>query len=258
LFLSTLSESSPRTSGLPGPFYRPLHQHRQRPADERFGRELARVADAASNDDFVISAPREAVERLHAAELLGRRYAWRGYRVSPLEGFVSRSRLTLVATSEQSVVGTLTASVEDADGLYVERLYPDEIAALRSSSVRLCEFTRFAVDEDVRSPALLGALFHVACMHVLDVHRCSHALIEVNPRHVRFYEQMLDFHRAGEARIDPAVEAPAVLMQLDLAHCARQIERLSGQVTSGRQRSYYPYFFAKDEAERILGRLRMH
>ena len=124
---------------------------------------------------------------------------------------------------------------------------------------RLCEFTRLAVDEEVRSPTLLGALFHVACMYAIDVHRCSHVLIEVNPRHVRFYEQMLDFRPAGEARIDPSVAAPAMLMQLDLAVCARQIERLSGRRQgSGRQRSFYPHFFAREEAERILGRLRVH
>jgi hypothetical protein len=258
LFLSTLSES-PRPASLHRPFYRPVHPHRHGSAVEPFGHELARVADAALSVDFVISAPREAAERLHAAELLGRRYAWRGYRVNPLEGFARQGRLTIVATSEDAVVGTLTASIESADGLYVERLYPGEVAALRSSSGRLCEFTRLAVDEDMRSPALLGALFHVACIYAIEVHGCSHVLIEVNPRHVRFYEQMLDFRRAGEARIDPSVAAPAVLMQLDLAVCARQIDLLSGRpAASGRQRSFYPHFFAKDQAQHILGRLRTH
>jgi hypothetical protein len=108
--------------------------------------------------------------------------------VNPLEGFASHGRLTIVATSKESVVGTLTASVENSEGLYVERLYPDEVAALRASSGRLCEFTRLAVDEEVRSPALLGALFHVACMYAIDIHPCSHVLIEVNPRHAHFYE----------------------------------------------------------------------
>jgi N-acyl amino acid synthase FeeM len=256
LFLSTLSDS-PSPTLHPG-LYRPLRPHSPHSSDERFGQALARVADAGSNADFVISAPREAAERLHAAELLRRRYAWRGYRVNPLEGFASPSRLTLVAALQEAVVGTLTASVETADGLYVERLYPDEVAALRSSGARLCEFTRLAVDDEVRSPALLAAMFHVASMYAIEIHHCSHVLIEVNPRHVRFYEQMLNFRRAGEARMDPAVAAPAVLMQLDLAVCAREIDRLSGRPSPRRQRSFYPHFFAKDEAQRILGRLRVH
>lgn len=258
MFLSTLSES-PHPTTPHRPFYRPVHSRESRSSDERYGRELARVADAVSNGDFVISAPREAAERLHAAELLGRRYAWRGYRVNPLEGLASQSRLTIVATSKGVAVGTLTASVEDADGMFVERLYPDEVAALRSTGGRLCEFTRLAVDEGVRSPALLGAMFHVASMYAIEVQGCSHVLIEVNPRHVRFYEQMLDFRQAGEARIDPMVEAPAVLMQLDLAVCARHIERFSGlRSESSRQRSFYPHFFDKVEAKRILGRLQVH
>lgn len=256
MFLSTLSDSPSPT--LHRGLYRPLRPHHQNTSDERFGPALARVADAGSNADFVISAPREAAERLHAAELLGRRYAWRGYRVNPLEGLASQARMTLVAALQGAVVGTLTASVEGADGLYVERLYPDEVAALRSSGARLCEFTRLAVDDEVRSPALLAALFHVASMYAIEIHHCSHVLIEVNPRHIRFYEEMLNFRRAGEARIDPAVAAPAVLMQLDLAVCAREIDRLSGRRSPGRQRSFYPHFFAKDEAQRILGRLRVH
>ena len=94
-------------------------------------------------------------------------------------------------------------------------------------------------------------------MCVLEVHRCTDGLIEVNPRHVRFYEQMLGFTRAAEERIDESVRAPAVLMRLDLRHCAREIERLAGGVRSERkERSFYPYFFPRPVADEVVGRLR--
>ena len=130
---------------------------------------------------------------------------------------------------------------------------------LRAEGRKLCEFTKLAVDESVRSQAILGAIFHVACIYVINLHRCTDVLIEVNPRHVRFYERMLGFRRAAEERLDPVVNAPAVLMRLDLAHCASEIARLGGQRRSrGRERSFYPYFFAPRDAERIVGRLRIH
>jgi hypothetical protein len=70
---------------------------------------------------------------------------------------------------------------------------------------------------------------------------------------------MLGFCRVAGERLDPAVNAPAVLMRLDLAHCASEIERLGGQrAEKGRERSFYPYFFDPREAETIVARLRIH
>ena len=126
---------------------------------------------------------------------------------------------------------------------------PIRCEQLQAEGRKLCEFTRLAVDESVRSQAILGAIFHVACIYVINLHRCTDVLIEVNPRHVRFYERMLGFRRVAEERLDPVVNAPAVLMRLDLAHCASEIARLGGQRRSrGRERSFYPYFFAPREA----------
>ena len=68
---------------------------------------------------------------------------------------------------------------------------PIEVRQLQAQGRKLCEFTKLAVDESVRSQAILGAIFHVACIYVINLHRCTDVLIEVNPRHVRFYERML-------------------------------------------------------------------
>jgi hypothetical protein len=44
-------------------------------------------------------------------------------------------------------------------------------------------------------------------------------------------------------------------MRLDLAHCAAEIARLGGlRAAKGRERSFYPYFFAPHDAEQIVGR----
>ncbi|HSC62804.1 MAG TPA: N-acetyltransferase [Caldimonas sp.] len=219
--------------------------------------ELVELEDE-SRQRFKIFAVKQASELRRASALLQRRYAWRGYSVAPLEARTRRS-ITLTASSGGTTVATITAALDSAEGLFVEALYPDCVAELRQPGRKLCEFTKFAVDESVRSQALLGAVFHVACMYVLDVHRCTDALIEVNPRHVRFYEQMLGFTCAANERLDPSVNAAAVLMRLDLGYCAGEIGRLAGAGRAGRrERSFYPHFFSRDVADEVVSRLRTH
>jgi hypothetical protein len=219
--------------------------------------EIAESADEFDNP-FKIRVVDNSSRRMRASSLIQRRYAWRGYSASPLES-CTPGRVTLSACVEDTTVATITASLDSAEGLYVSRLYPDEVQNLRAEGRRLCEFTKLAVDESVRSHAVLGAIFHVANMYVLNLHRCTDVLIEVNPRHVRFYQRMLGFKRAAAERLDPQVNAPAVLLRLDLEHSAREIARLGGRRHAGDgERSFYPYFFAPDEAARIVGRLRGH
>lgn len=219
--------------------------------------EVAAAADEFHNR-FKIRLANSASRLGRASSLVQRRYAWRGYSSAPLE-HTTPGRVTLSASVEDATVATITAGVDNDDGMYVSRLYPEEIGALRAEGRKLCEFTKLAVDESVRSHAVLGAIFHVACMYVINLHHCTDVLVEVNPRHVRFYQRMLGFKRAAGERLDPAVNAPAVLLRLDLDHCAREIARLGGRRGCGEsERSFYPYFFAPDEAARIVGRLRGH
>jgi hypothetical protein len=218
---------------------------------------LEDVAEADNGDELLsIRVADNATHRTHASSLIQRRYAWRGYSATPLEED-SSARVTLSACSREATVATLTVGVDSDEGLYVGRLYKDVVERLRGEGRKLCEFTKLAVDESVRSHAVLGAIFHVASMFIINLHRCSDALIEVNPRHVAFYRRMLGFKVEAGERIDPEVNAPAVLLRLDLEHCAREIARLGGQRNSGHaERSFYPYFFAPEEAGKIVRRLR--
>lgn len=191
-----------------------------------------------------------------ASSLLERRYAWRGYSISPL-ALPSSHRITLAASVGDATVATISAGLDGAEGMNVASLYPDEVQIMRDEGRMLCEFTKLAVHEDVRSRAVLAGIFHVANMYVSNLHGCSDVLIEVNPRHVRFYERMLGFQAVGDERLDPEVNAPAVLLRLELAHSARQIACWGGRSKScERARSFYPYFFGAGEASEIESRLR--
>jgi hypothetical protein len=219
--------------------------------------ELAEFEDEFNNL-LKICVVQEQSERRRTSALIERRYAWRGYSATPLPDG-SDGKITLSALVDDSTVATITAGLDVRDGLYVAALYPDAVGELRNEGRKLCEFTKLAVDESSRSPAILGAIFHVACMYAIEVHRCTDVLIEVNPRHVRFYERMLGFTQVAEERLDPEVNAPAVLLRLDLRHCAREIERLGGRRQHVRgERSFYPHFFSPEKAAEVVDRLRLH
>ena len=205
-----------------------------------------------------ICVVKQHAQRRRTSALIERRYAWRGYSATPLPTS-SQGKMTFSAHCDGDTVATITASLDSDDGLYVAALYPDAVSQLRAEGRKLCEFTKLAVDESIRSPSILGAIFHVACMYAIEMHRCTDVLIEVNPRHVRFYQRMLGFEQAAEERLDPEVNAPAVLLKLDLRHCAQEIERLGGRAEKARaERSFYPHFFAPDKAAEVIDRLRLH
>jgi hypothetical protein len=203
---------------------------------------------------FEVRVANSSSRRWRASSLIQRRYAWRGYAATPL-ACESPSRVTLSACIEDETVATITAGIDSDEGLYVAQCYAEEVRGLREEGRRLCEFTKLAVDESVRGHAVLGAIFHVACTYSIELHGCTDVLIEENPRHVRFYERMLGFEQAAEERLDPAVNAPAVLLRLDLGHCASEMARLGGRRKSAGERSFYPFFLAPMHSAEIVSRL---
>ena len=208
-------------------------------------------------DDLLkIRLANSAGRRSRASYLIQRRYAWRGYSTAPLDDDPS-VRVTLSAFDKEHTVATITVGLDSPDGMYVAGLYADEVAKLRGEGRKLCEFTKLAVAETVRSNPVLGAIFHIACIHAIKIHHCTEVLIEVNPRHVNFYRRMLGFEKIGVERLDPRVHAPAVLLRLDAVHASQEIVRLGGRRDLGRvERSFYPYFFTPEEAINIEQRLR--
>jgi hypothetical protein len=72
--------------------------------------------------------------------------------------------------------------------------------------------------------------------------------IEVNPRHVAFYKRMLNFSPAGDCKICPRVDAPAVLLHCEVDYMRQQVA-LHGGHRGGTKRSLYPFFCSpRDDA----------
>ncbi|WP_205479253.1 N-acyl amino acid synthase FeeM domain-containing protein [Sphingomonas arenae] len=192
-------------------------------------------------------------QRNRANMLLSRMYEWRGYGPShPLP--VQPNSVTFTATNAEATIGTLTLTVDSDAGLAVDRTFKDEVDVFRRApGARLCELTRFAFDTSSPARPRLAALFHIIFIYGSMHYSCTDLLIEVNPRHRRFYEAMLGFHPVGEPRTNAGVGAPSQLMWLNVGAIRRNIDRHGGRADNGR--SLYPHFFSAKEEQGIYGRL---
>jgi len=210
-----------------------------------------------NHDSYGIRLTDTSDGRNSASMLINKMYAWRGY-TGTHQLTDDPNRITLTATDKGEVVGTLTIGIDAPIGLMADQVFKEELDAHRARGARLCEFTKFAFDPSVRSKTSLANLFHLAVIYARDIHHCTDIVIEVNPRHRRFYERMLGFEQEGELKINPRVEAPAYLLRVNLAYVTDQIEQFGGTFDSDgstTERSFYPYFFSPREERGIINRL---
>jgi hypothetical protein len=147
-----------------------------------------------------------------AAELVRRRYKWRGYapRTRPNS---EAGELTIVTTERDTPAGTLTVRPDGPHGLEADSGFRRELDALRSFGHTLGEVTRLALEAEAESKAVLASLFY-ACHWVTHHHFAATMLVvEVNPRHAPFYRRILGFKVASGQRLCERVGAPGVLLQ---------------------------------------------
>ena len=216
------------------------------PSGDEYSRRLIQIRSADSHG-----------HRSSASILINRMYSSRGYRSTPLPDEQLPSRLTLVAIDHDETIGTITVGFDTGEPLHVDDLFAAEADALRRAGHRLCEFTKLAMDSVKRSKSVLASLFHVAYLYAYREMGYDTLLIEVNPRHVRYYQRMLGFTAQGEQRLNRRVNAPAVLLCLDFNHSREQIAQFGGRPElSLINRSLYPYFFSVVEEAGIMGRLK--
>ncbi|HVC11500.1 MAG TPA: hypothetical protein VNE59_07680 [Burkholderiales bacterium] len=165
-----------------------------------------------------------------ARHLVSRRYAWRGYQLSdehPEEADAPQGEgrpVTVLAESGARLIATLTVRPDSPQGLLAEQTYGEEIGRLRSEGRRIGELVKLAVEEGADWKAALDALVQSAYVVTRVIHARTDVVIEVNPRHVRFYEKVFGFVIAGTQRLCSRVGAPSVLMRLDVEQFGRKLQ----------------------------------
>jgi len=204
---------------------------------------------------FKIRVAKLGGPRREAGKLVERRYAGRGYTIPSVPQDPQLS--TFIAYDEGHLVGTVSVRLDSEKGLSADELYRNEIDALRKAGARICEFTRLAVDKTAASKPVLAGLFHTAYLYASVIREFTHAVIEVNPRHVAFYGRALRFEPIGEERMNRRVDAPAVLLCAPFATIAEGIANFAGKPDApGAGRSLFLYGFPPEDEPGVLKRLR--
>jgi hypothetical protein len=214
-----------------------------------FNKELLTFYDSVINQPVTIRLADDNCHRNDANILLNRMYSWRGYG-DHHEIAESPSHTTFTASSNEGLLGTITLAVDSANGLAADELFKDVIDEFRARpGANVCELTKFAFETTKPSKPMLASLFHLIFIYGQHAYGCTDVFIEVNPRHVRFYEHMLGFKRIGDLKDNTSVAAPAQLMWLSVAHIRDQIDEHAGQGVGASTRSLYAYFFSPREEE---------
>lgn len=204
---------------------------------------------------FHIRMVNSAGQREAASLLVKKRYSWRGYCVdAPLAS--EPNRITLIAETAKETVGTMTLCLDGDLGLPADENFRDKLDELRAQGRRISEPSRLAIDDNVPKQ-VFASLIHICYIYACNIHRFTDWVIEVNPRHAFFYKKMLGFKEIGAPRVCTRVDAPAVLLRLKLEHMTEQIQRFGGLMEQhSKERSFYPYFFSKQDEKGITERLK--
>lgn len=235
----------------------PLQPRLSRPSDAIASEHLASEFGAIAHErEFKIESADSFIVRQSANRLLSERYGWRGYHAVSLPVNQTTNRTTLTAIEDNATIGTITVGLDDSAGMNCDDVFGDELDALRRSGQRLCEFTKLAIDPMTGNRRVLAALFHVAYIVAHRLRGRDTLVMEVNPRHVRYYQRMLGAKVAGGERTNRSVNAPAVLLSLGFGYIAERIREFGGRPEcAGAERSLYPLAFTADEESGILARL---
>ncbi len=113
-------------------------------------------------------------------------------------------------------------------GLPMDALYKDKVDELRSQGRRVAEIGALATPKRRRS---LGIMIYLskAVFNYLRINHVNDVCITVNPKHTRFYRDILLFRDYGEERSYEKVGAPAVLLRVDFDEYANRLEEIYGE-----------------------------
>lgn len=214
-----------------------------------------RLVLAAESHTFKIKMAVNPLQRKRVNMLIDKMYSGRGYETHRTMDD-DPNKVTLVAYSQNRAVGTLSIRPDSRNGLFADETHHDELNRIRAQGGKLCEFTGFAIDPGIKSKRLLASLFHVAYLYPFRILGHSDGVLEVNPRHVKFYEKMLGFVRIGAERICPRANAASVLLRTNFANVAEQVKKYGGFAEKTEaEKLLYPYFFSHSMENIILSRL---
>jgi hypothetical protein len=166
----------------------------------------------------------------------------------------SETLILMVQDQNKNIAGSVTLVFDGSSKLPAEKIYGEEIKALRNSGNKMVELSRLVISPDYRnSKDILVLLFNYLAIYTYHVKKYSHLVVEVNPRHKNYYKSLLCFEEIGSEKPCPSVQnAPANLLCLPLKKYQSEINRINKLTEKDKkERSLYP-FFIKPEQENLV------
>lgn len=151
------------------------------------------------------------------------------------------------------IAGTVTLVFDQSVSLPATKIYAKEIKKLRDKGEVIAEVSRLAISKKHRfSKEILALLFNHLAVYCQHIKKVSSLICEVNPRHVLYYQSILNFEQIGDVKPCPLVqENPAVLLKLS-------IHNFETLVNSHQKTSKFKALYSIDEFKTIANNLRHH
>jgi hypothetical protein len=183
----------------------------------------ARTCGELQRGEVHVKVARSDADQAAAERLVTERYARRGYldqssKAPQLSTQTPLACFTLLALRNNRAVGTLTLGVDTPEGLVVDEANQEIVDGLRRIGRQIVELRRFSVEHHGDTKTIFANLFLSAYKIGRVSHRATDVLIEVNPRHESYYRRIFGLARVGKEWVCPRVNAPAVLMHLELSN----------------------------------------
>lgn len=164
--------------------------------------------------------------------------------------FNEETTILIIQDKQKNIVGTVTLVFDGTTYLPAEKIYRDELNILRNKKEKIVEISRLVVDSKFKnSKEILLLLFNYLYIYSYHVKKYTCLAIEVNPRHIAYYQTLLDFIPIGKQKACPIVQnAPAILMYIPLIHGENKFLRLSNNSEGEKNsRTLYNYFLKPDQ-----------
>ena len=188
-----------------------------------------------------------------------------GYRVYLEKGYVKENTnqwlvldydakpetlILMVKDKNNNIAGSVTLVFKNKSSLPAEKIYKEEINLLAVNGKKLVEISRLVIDPNYRnSKEIILLLFNYLSIYAHHIKSYDSLMIQVNPRHVGYYEKLLNFQEIGQEKMCPSVQnAPAILMELPLAKYQSEVKRFSNNPSQNKkERLLYASFLKADQ-----------
>ncbi len=182
----------------------------------------SRLTEVSQSRDYAIKTATSREEWIEAFSLAHDRYVELGYMDTDSSGIRLRIQNILPSTRvftakyQGRVVATATLIIDSPLGLPADDIYKKELDALRNKGRLISEGSSLVTAKEFKCSNIFMLLFKVVYAYA-EYAQIDDICIAVNPKHTRFYEDILLFDPVGELKYFPSVkDAPAILEHIDL------------------------------------------